>query len=229
MFEKCPVCNTPMITGECMICKSTAHEKELEGRGFTQKIICPDCRIEKDGERFLDEKLPRYVLCDACATNRVKAKDKYIFADKVPPRYAMVKVEDGPPWDTGVFWGNFGTGKTWSAYAVAKRVGGMFEIKTELGLINYLKAGFSEGDFEKRENYLKNLDFLAVDEFGKIPETEFNRAQMFEILNYRYDYELPTILILNCDTVEELKNLIPNDIQDRFKINNRHFKGDSRR
>jgi hypothetical protein len=228
-LPKCPVCNTLMITGECIMCKSKHHEEKLLRDGEAQMIICPDCRAESKGDLYLGVKLPKYELCVICEDKRRNKNHSDHFNNKVPPRYSNVKITDGPDWDNGIFWGNFGTGKTWAAYAIALRLGKSFEVKTEIGIINHLKAGFKNGDFETREQYLKNLGFLAVDEFGKIPESEFNRAQMFEILNYRYDYELPTVIIVNCNERKELDVIVPLDVMDRFRSHNRHFKGVSRR
>lgn len=154
----------------------------------------------------------------------------------IPPRYREVGPADSALINANcsILWGGFGTGKTYSSYALGKELFLKGEIKefrliTEIGLINDIKAGFSDGSFDSRVNRLKQIDLLIIDEVGKSNETEFNKAQLFEILNHRYNWMKRTVLICNAEQKEELFGIIPTAILDRFRENVIHMDGKSRR
>ena len=141
-----------------------------------------------------------------------------------PPKFRGVKPEDAPAFRSGILWGNFGTGKTWAMYGAALEFPGSWEIKTEFSLIQDIRFGESN-----RLEYYKRVGFLGVDEFGKINETGLSRAAIFEILNYRYEWEMETLIIVNAKTKDEVREIIPADILDRYRANVLEFKGRSRR
>ncbi len=150
---------------------------------------------------------------------------KRLFYSRVPPRYRDIldpKHDNLVKSTCGIIYGGFGTGKTWEAYAVAKKLlftGKItsFEFKTEIGLLNELKAGFNDGTFNSRVDRFKKTDLLIVDEVGKSNDSDFNKANLFEILNNRYDWMKKTILICNATEKEELYNIMPTAILDRFR------------
>ena len=63
----------------------------------------------------------------------------------------------------------------------------------------------------------KEIDLLILDEAGKNNDSDFNKAQLFGILNHRYDWEKKTILICNAKTKEEIRELLPTATLDRFR------------
>ncbi|MDA3958397.1 ATP-binding protein, partial [Oceanispirochaeta sp.] len=133
-----------------------------------------------------------------------------------------------------IIWGGFGTGKTWAAYALVKDLLSSGEIKsfkvlTEVGLINEIKAGFSDGTFSKRMKDLENVDLLIVDEIGKSNDTDFNKAQLFEILNNRYNWMRRTVLICNATDKAHVREIMPTATLDRFRENVIEMEGKSRR
>ncbi|MCP4354464.1 MAG: ATP-binding protein, partial [Proteobacteria bacterium] len=71
--------------------------------------------------------------------------------------------------------------------------------------------------FDSRVESFKNVDLLIVDEMGKNNDSDFNKAQIFEILNHRYDWEKKTILICNCEEKKELYEILSHAILDRFR------------
>jgi DNA replication protein DnaC len=133
-----------------------------------------------------------------------------------------------------ILYGGFGTGKTWASYSLIKSLLVSGEIKnfkflTEVGLINEIKAGFSDGTFSSRMKALEEVDLLVVDEIGKSNDTDFNKAQLFEILNNRYNWMRRTVLICNAQDKEQVKQIIPTATLDRYRENVIHMEGKSRR
>jgi hypothetical protein len=116
--------------------------------------------------------------------------------------------------------GDFGSGKTWECYAVARKLLELglikkFKLVTEVSLLNDLKADFDYMS-SKIESY-QNIDLLIIDEAGKNQDSVFNKAQLFDILNHRYEWEKKTILICNTKKKEDLYTLFPTAILDRFR------------
>ncbi len=158
------------------------------------------------------------------------------FDEKIPPRYRgklTTPINEILITSTcSIIWGGFGTGKTWEAYTVAKELMRSSEIKTfelmtEVDLLNSLKDNFD--DMHYKISKYKNIDLLILDEAGKNNDSDFNKAQLFGILNHRYDWEKKTILICNAKTKEEIRELLPTATLDRFRECVVEMTGQSRR
>jgi DNA replication protein DnaC len=183
---------------------------------------CPSCKKEKGLGQYTYKKERNPVWCEECKTKeRIKA-----FKNMIPNRYEGVsftakEIDEYIPTCT-ILYGGFGTGKTWRAYETAFQlykkgwVSG-FQHITEIGIINEIKAGFVDNSFDIRVKKFKEIDLLIVDEMGKNNDSDFNKAQIFEILNYRYDWEKKTILICNCEDKKELYDILSPAILDRFR------------
>lgn len=208
---------------------------------------CPECKKVKisDIDVLPYSKQKESKLCDSCSdiikcesqlesdrkekekTDREKEKRIIDYRDSVPVRYSgsdIIETDNEKliNADCSIMYGGFGTGKTWAAYSLIKKLYcnlyiDTYKMITEAGLINYLKAGFNNNSFEDRLNTLKEVDLLIVDEMGKSSDTDFNKAQLFEILNYRYDWMKKTVLICNCLEKSELVDILNPAITDRFR------------
>ncbi len=174
--------------------------------------VCHECKIKNDEK---EQKLKK----EKAINDRIAQ-----FDSSIPPRYRgklkspINKELLGST--CSIVWGGFGTGKTWECYTVAKELMTKGEIKsykllTEIDLLNDLKDGFDEMNY-KIDRY-KSMDLLILDEAGKNNDSDFNKAQLFGILNHRYDWEKKTILICNAKTKEEIRTLLPTATLDRFR------------
>jgi len=235
---------------------SSEEEIELEKNGVYQKSVCPDCgKEEKNSWKVMPGAKPLDYYCLDCVKKQeekaeeeriVKAEEKRLaeiedrqikYMIEMPPRYADLNESTNEKLinaDCSIMYGGFGTGKTWEAYSLIKKLYCNLYIKsykliTEAGLINYLKAGFNNNSFEDRINSLKETDLLVVDEMGKSNDSDFNKAQLFEILNYRYDWMKKTVLICNCLEKSELVDILNPAITDRFRECIIEMKGQSKR
>jgi DNA replication protein DnaC len=196
------------------------------------KAYCGKC-IERMEKEEVEEEAKK-----AIETEEQKKRDRlFKYKTSVPPRYSGVKEIDNEELinaTCSILYGGFGTGKTWEAYSLIKKLYcnlyiDDYKLITEAGLINYLKAGFNNNSFESRTNSLKDIDLLVVDEMGKSNDSDFNKAQLFEILNYRYDWMKKTVLICNCVDRSELVDILNPAIADRFRENIIEMKGNSKR
>lgn len=121
------------------------------------------------------------------------------------------------PWCL-VLSGNYGSGKTHLAYAVAnyrRENGGSYHMMTAPALMAKLKNAIDEkkrsidsmaalayGPEEWVEVYSKANTLLILDDFGAHYDSEWAAAQMFAILNARYDAGLKTMLTTNLSAAQ---------------------------
>ncbi len=229
----------------------------LKTEGIPQILRCPNCMKTEETEIIVmpDFKFKDY-YCESCLEEKEKEdlqeqkkkEQKKVadlrsdrqrdFLEKLPPRYYGImdskKSESENNSSCTIFYGGFGTGKTWRAYKIAydlylsSKIDGYKHI-TEVGMINEIKAGFNNNTFDSRVESFKNVDLLIVDEMGKNNDSDFNKAQIFEILNHRYDWEKKTILICNCEEKKELYEILSDAILDRFREEIILMDGESRR
>ena len=95
--------------------------------------------------------------------------------------------------------GGFGVGKTHLAAAVANRavVAGVPTLfVTVPDLLDGLRAAYAAEDtsFEERFEQVRGAGLLVLDDFGTQNATGWAREKLFQILNYRYNGRLPTVI-----------------------------------
>lgn len=102
--------------------------------------------------------------------------------------------------------GGFGAGKTHLAVATARRITERILVQayftSALGLLAAIKASFKRGrdDDEDRPDLIeraKTVELLILDDLGQELGSEFDRATLFDIVNYRYEACLPMIITSN--------------------------------
>ncbi len=164
-------------------------------------------------------------LCHDCANGST-----YRERSQVPRMYANAQYRCNPEelskYHNLIFWGNFGNGKTETAYAhIMARGEGLYHSASSLTI--YIKAGFEHRDTEYRVQKLKQTPLLIIDEFDKLHQSEFNETYVYEVIRVRDAEMLQTILICNAKNKDELKGKLSNAIKDRFKRGLIEFKGES--
>ena len=133
--------------------------------------------------------------------------------------------------------GGCGTGKTHLAVSILRETPLSFNYASHLSLIqeyrnfhynkpntdteeeDYGSYNYLVGDYTKKpERYeiLQDSSLLCVDDFGWVKHSQDEALTTFEILDYRIQELLPTILVTN-NTTEELKDIIDPRLLDRIK------------
>lgn len=190
-------------------------------QSFQDKISVDDWRAQEEQSRIEDDQ-----------------RQLKLFNSKIPPRFRAVGELSNPVLKEStcsIVWGGFGTGKTWECYALCKelylsREIHSFKVVTEVEMMNELKAGFSDGSFDKRVKSYQDIGLLIIDEVGKANDSDFNKSQIFEILNYRYNWMKKTVLICNAEKKEELFKVFSTPATlDRYRETVIHMSGKSRR
>lgn len=98
--------------------------------------------------------------------------------------------------------GTFGTGKTHLAAAIAIQLmeqGHGVIFKTSDDLLRDIKATFDENGNEEQKvlDRLKHCELLVIDDIGKEQATDWSTAQLYAIINDRYESQRPVIITTN--------------------------------
>jgi DNA replication protein DnaC len=100
--------------------------------------------------------------------------------------------------------GSVGTGKTHLATAVlrcAQKIGFPFGFVITPDLMDELRPGKDDGQLA---DTVKSKHVLLLDDLGTEKPSDWVSEKLYQLINYRYNYELPTLITSNY-TVDELK------------------------
>ncbi len=107
-----------------------------------------------------------------------------------------------------VFQGDNGCGKTHLAAAIVnyryqQKQPALFIVVPDF--LDHLRSTFSP---ESKISYdhlfesVKNAPLLVLDDFGKQTTTPWAQEKLYQVINYRYNAKLPTVITTNCSTDE---------------------------
>jgi DNA replication protein DnaC len=123
-------------------------------------------------------------------------------------------------WSWLVLTGPSGCGKTHLAAAIANR---QIELGNEAfftvvpDLLDHLRATFGPGSdvtYDELFEAVRNVPLLVLDDLGTQSETSWAREKMFQVLNHRFNAELPTVITTN-HLLEELDERLRTRLSDR--------------
>jgi len=107
------------------------------------------------------------------------------------------------PYGWLVLTGGTGCGKTHLAVSIAKiriEVGDTVLMQTVPDLLDELRTAFNpknEESFNERFQEMRSVDVLFLDDYGAENTTIWAAEKLFQILNYRYNADLPTVITSN--------------------------------
>jgi len=131
-------------------------------------------------------------------------------------RYATLMAQDYAREPRGwfVLTGGYGCGKTHLAAAIANhRAASGFPVLFVVvpDLLDPLRATFdprSKVSYDKRFEQVRNAPLLVLDDLGTQTTTPWAQEKLFQLLNYRYNAKLPTIVTMSM-TMEDLERAEP--------------------
>ncbi|RPJ26522.1 MAG: DNA replication protein DnaC, partial [Chloroflexi bacterium] len=118
-----------------------------------------------------------------------------------------------------VFVGGYGSGKTHLAAAIANYRAGLGEPPLFVmvpDLLDHLRATFSPHSsvaFDRRFDEIRTAPLLVLDDLGTQSMTPWVREKLYQLFNYRYNAELPTV-ITTSDSLEEMDPRIRSRLLD---------------
>ena len=194
--------------------RSIGHwEKEIFHKGVIQKKLEEAERLSEEsnlGERFkgrtfasFDAKRDREAF-DACSRY---ANDPML----------MVRKCNGL-----VLYGDYGTGKTHLAAAIANALISKGKPVLFGTFITHLENIKQEFDHVGQKTYLSKMKVtpvLVIDDLGKEKKSDWTRQVLFDVVNYRYEHLLPTIITTNlarADNFDALANHVEGAVWSRL-------------
>jgi DNA replication protein DnaC len=102
-----------------------------------------------------------------------------------------------------VFTGEYGSGKTHLAAAIANAIcqrGGSASLVVVPDLLDHLRATFAPGStvtYDQRFDETRSAPVLVLDDLGIENATPWAREKLFQIIDYRYVAKLPTIITIH--------------------------------
>jgi DNA replication protein DnaC len=119
--------------------------------------------------------------------------------------------------------GGFGCGKTHLAAAIANfsaehGIPTMF--LTAPDLLDWLRASFEGHDerFSQRFEEIRRVPLLILDDFGTQNATPWAQEKIFQLLDFRYVNESPTVITTNLP-LEEIEGRIRSRLADTYRVN----------
>lgn len=114
--------------------------------------------------------------------------------------------------------GSYGCGKTHLAAAIANAAvsrGVPTLFITVPDLLDSLRFAYNspETTFEERLNDIRHASLLVMDDFGTQNTTGWGQEKLFQIINYRYINQLPTVVTTNL-VLDEIESRIRSRLQD---------------
>ena len=108
-----------------------------------------------------------------------------------------------------VFEGTYGSGKTHLAAAIANYRAGLGDPPLFVmvpDLLDHLRAAFSPNagtSYDRRFDEVRTAALLVLDDLGSQSATPWAKEKLHQLLNYRYNAELPTVITVAKESVEQ--------------------------
>lgn len=140
--------------------------------------------------------------------NKIPEIFKDIWIDNCDKRIIdhIVKIEDLLKNKIGLYlYGNCGTGKTYSLYAIYKnfRLNKIkCRIENTVELLRLFKKDFNDKYSNNFEEYLEYTGVLFIDDIGAEKNSEFVDETLYHLINTRYEKMLPTFFTSNLSLKE---------------------------
>lgn len=210
----CSICNEPvekvvyfpLFDGKCGTVPKKVH------------VICK-CQIEKrkeyerrmqfDEEQRKINELRRLSLMDQRLKEirfrcyKITDSNRKIF--KIASNYVEHFDEMFEKHQGILFWGNVGTGKSYTAAAIANE---LIDRKTPVIMTSFIKLLKEIGSFDEDTGYMDRLNLaklLIIDDLGAERGTDYALEKVYDIIDSRYRSGKPIILTTNLE-IEQMKN-----------------------
>ena len=141
-----------------------------------------------------------------------------------------------------VFEGTYGCGKTHLAAAIANYRAGLGDPPLFVmvpDLLDHLRAAFSPNagtSYDRRFDEVRTAALLVLDDLGSQSATPWAKEKLHQLLNYRYNAELPTVITVAKESVEQhqvderiITRMLDERICDYVVINAPAFQGKAKK
>lgn len=158
----------------------------------------------REMDRHDSAELQRLSNLEGLATQTFEAFDRSVPGVREALSAARDYAKDPHGWL--LLMGNFGCGKTHLAAAIANEAMQKKKMKVLFAnapdLLDHLRATYgptSEVGYDKLFEAVRTVPLLIIDDLGTENATAWAREKLYQIINYRYNFQLPTVITTNHD------------------------------
>jgi DNA replication protein DnaC len=212
----------------CPLCKGAGfvHPRLSSGKPDYSRVVACRCTLEKQ-EKERQSRLRKYSGLEARLLQKMTFDSFDWKRPNLPPeqRENLKKAYDTAldfakePDGWLVFMGVNGCGKTHLAAAIANyRIKEGKPVKFEVvpDFLDHLRFTFSPEStvsYDQVFEEVKNAPLLILDDLGTQSTTPWAEEKLYQIINHRYNYQLPTVLTTNCP-LDEIDSPISSRLSD---------------
>jgi len=185
------------------------HEVPVEHPDFGKLFRCPYNRAEYDDERKARlRKLSNLDAFEEKNFGNFSVDLPMLSPDQVQSlstAFNMAKRFADKPEGWLILEGTYGCGKTHLAAAVGNERlehGDHIIFITVPDLLDHLRSAYgptSEMGYDQTFDRIRNSSLLILDDLGVENPSAWAQEKLFQLLNHRYSYELPTVITTNVD------------------------------
>jgi DNA replication protein DnaC len=210
------------LQGVCELCHGAGYVRRMVPYGHTDfgKAFACSCRETRRKEQE-QKQLKALSQLDTFARFRQATFETYdmtlpgvLDAYEAACYYAFV------PKGWLVLAGPNGCGKTHLAVAMARErleAGDSVLLQAVPDLLDRLRSGFSasaEQSYEVMFQQMRSVDFLILDDLGAQQNSVWAAEKLFQLLNYRYNGMLPTMITTNLMSLEGIEPRVVSRLRD---------------
>jgi DNA replication protein DnaC len=168
----------------------------------TVRISSPDYRHPTD-DMGHSELSSLDLLSNRTFVNFIERTDEGLKADEIKSLEKALKTAQTfakKPRGWLVFTGPYGCGKTHLAAAIANYRAGLGDPPLFVmvpDLLDHLRAAFSPNSgtsYDRRFDEVRTATLLVLDDMGSQSATPWAKEKLYQLLNYRYNADLPTVI-----------------------------------
>ncbi|MGH2502472.1 MAG: ATP-binding protein, partial [Ktedonobacterales bacterium] len=211
--------------GACPHCHGAGYVRldvPVGDPSFGQAVACV-CKEQQMEDRRMSD-LRRMSSLDAFRDKTFTTFDTSLPGVREALEVAQRYAEDPQGWL--VLSGGYGVGKTHLAAAIAhERLASgqsvFFSIVPDL--LDHLRAAFapsSEMPYDELFDKVREAGVLVLDDLGAENATAWATEKLFQIINYRYNYHMPTVVTTNHRLLAHMDERIRSRLSDRSFVRN---------
>lgn len=210
---------TPLPEGVCPLCRGAGYlriDVPFGHRSFGKAVPC-ECK-ERELEQKRREELWRLSSLDAFQDMIFENFNPKVPGTREAWEIAHRYAENPEGWL--LFSGQCGSGKTHLAAAIANiqfQQGTLVLFAVVPKLLDHLRGAFaptSGTTYDAIFDKVCEAGMLVLDDLGAEHSTPWAQEKLFQIINHRYMYQLPTVITTNLELINDLDDRVRSRLTD---------------